>query len=73
MLTVVKNSEGEVVFQGYGEFTIVTIDIEKEFADFDYKKFIKNIRKEQQDKKRQNRERFERLKKSSGRKRFHFN
>lgn len=62
MLTVVKNSEGEVVFQGYGAFTIETIDIEKEFADFDYKKFIKNIRKEQQDKKIQNRERFERLK-----------
>ena len=47
MLTVVKNSEGEVVFQGYGAFTIETIDIEKEFADFDYKKFIEDIRKEQ--------------------------
>ena len=41
MLTVVKNSEGEVVFQGYGAFTIETIDIEKEFADFDYKNLSK--------------------------------
>ncbi len=70
MLTVVKNSEGEVVFQGYGAFIVKTIDIEKEFADFDYKKFIEDIRKEQQDKKRQNRERFERLKKVAEEKGF---
>lgn len=62
MLTVIKNSDNEVVYKSNKPLTIETINIENELKSFNPDKFIEDIRKKQQDEKKKNKEKFEHLK-----------